>query len=318
MNRKIYICEKSSTWDLVKSDHKNPIVKLSETNPSVTASVLASHHAQLDNGAQIISRFRERGASFTYVKRDDKFFTSGGRTFGEGDVLITIGGDGTFLWASQFVGSGAVLIGINSDPIRSVGHFCAASAEEIDSVIDLLLGPEEVLQKRCINYSRLRVTVDGVQVADNVLNDVLYCARHPADMTRYQLSFAGGCEGQKSSGIWFATPAGSTAAIRSAGGMVVDPRKHSDGQFMVRELYIRPQTAEVEGLQRFPRRAGFFGTGSGNASVSVLNRTADAILCIDGSSHVIELDWGATIQIFADGVPLCALSPVNQSSVSET
>src|SRR5262249_36661594 len=42
--------------------------------------------------------------------------------------VITFGGDGTFMEASHRI-QGQWILGVNSDPARSVGHFCVASRE---------------------------------------------------------------------------------------------------------------------------------------------------------------------------------------------
>ena len=41
------------------------------------------------------------------------------------DVIVTTGGDGTFLMgASKILNKGKPVIGINTDPARSEGHLC--------------------------------------------------------------------------------------------------------------------------------------------------------------------------------------------------
>lgn len=77
------------------------------------------------------------------------------------------------------------------------------------------------------------------------LNDVLFASQHPAATTRYWIRRKGSHDGssyreeQKSSGIWIATPAGSTAAYRSAGGRRM-PFTACRFAFKVRELYKEP------------------------------------------------------------------------------
>jgi NAD+ kinase len=70
-----------------------------------------------------------------------------------------------------------------------------------------------------------------------VLNDVLFTHYCPAATTRYRLRVRRRAEVQRSSGVWVATAAGSTAAIRSAGGRV-DPIATRRLQLVVREPYI--------------------------------------------------------------------------------
>src|SRR3989344_3282813 len=50
------------------------------------------------------------------------------------DLVITVGGDGTFLDASHFI-KDVPIIGVNSDPKRSVGRYCIANAENFEELI---------------------------------------------------------------------------------------------------------------------------------------------------------------------------------------
>lgn len=89
------------------------------------------------------------------------------------DVIITSGGDGTFLMAASKVTTrDKPIIGINSDPTKSVGHLCLPSkySNNFDQVIDLLKKGKYQWQYK----QRLRVTLIG-EAADEEpkqLNDI--------------------------------------------------------------------------------------------------------------------------------------------------
>ena len=89
------------------------------------------------------------------------------------DLIITSGGDGTFLMAASKVNSrDKPVIGINSDPTKSVGHLCLPSkySNNFDQVIDLLKRGQFQWQYK----QRLRVTLIG-EAADEEpkqLNDI--------------------------------------------------------------------------------------------------------------------------------------------------
>jgi len=91
------------------------------------------------------------------------------------DVIITSGGDGTFLMAaSKVVTRDKPVIGINSDPTKSVGHLCLPSkySNHFDQVIELLISGKYQWQYK----QRLRVTLLG-EAADEEpreLNDIRY------------------------------------------------------------------------------------------------------------------------------------------------
>lgn len=89
------------------------------------------------------------------------------------DVIITSGGDGTFLMAaSKVIDRNKPVIGINSDPTKSVGHLCLPNkySGNFDQVIDLL----KVGRYQWNYKQRLRVTLVG-EAADEdpkQLNDI--------------------------------------------------------------------------------------------------------------------------------------------------
>lgn len=91
------------------------------------------------------------------------------------DVIITSGGDGTFLMAASKVTTrNKPVIGVNSDPTKSVGHLCLPSkySHNFDKVIELLKEGRYQWQYK----QRLRVTLIG-EVANEVpreLNDIRY------------------------------------------------------------------------------------------------------------------------------------------------
>ncbi len=113
-----------------------------------------------------------------------------------------------------------------------MGHFCATDARGFGAALDRwLLGTLGETP-----MTRLEVAVNGVAHPTPVLNEVLFAHVCPAAVSRYAMRIGEDTEDQKSSGVWIATGAGSTAAIRSAGGVLMhpaDPRV----QFLVREPY---------------------------------------------------------------------------------
>lgn len=146
------------------------------------------------------------------------------------DLIVTVGGDGTFLSASHHVLDVPVLGVVSSD--SSVGHFCGGHADNIQALL------EDVLRGRVrpIRLQRLQVTLGDQVVPELALNEVLFCHKNPASTSRYFVSLDGHEEEQKSSGVWIATAAGSTAAIGSAGGRVLPPGSRRI-QYLVREPY---------------------------------------------------------------------------------
>jgi NAD+ kinase len=165
------------------------------------------------------------------------------------DLVVTLGGDGTLLWASHIVGADVPMIAINTAPKDSVGHFCAATRSEIPSALEAALNGS----MRSGKLTRMKVTADGETVTSRVLNDVLFCHASPAATARYWLKANGTAETHKSSGVWAGPAAGSTAAQRSAGGRVLPPASKRL-QYIVREPYDMTQSPEPLTLLGFRRR----------------------------------------------------------------
>lgn len=211
-------------------------------------------------------------------------------------MLITVGGDGTFLLAARLAGP-AVVVGINSSPGTSVGRYCVGTGAEVGPVLGEILGGQR--EPRAL--MRLRVTIDDVPIPRDGINDALFANRCPVAATRYALIDDEGLDLQLSSGIWISTPTGSSGAIRSAGGEVVG---HDDDrlQWRVREPFI--------GGGRSPRRprglAGFTREG-----LTLLSRHDDNAIYLDGQPQGFPAPFGARVRIFPSPEPLLAHLPVS-------
>ncbi len=147
------------------------------------------------------------------------------------DLIVSVGGDGTFLEVARGV-TRQLVLGVNSDPSRSVGRFCCANKDNFPDIFT------KVFRKKAkvTILSRLQVRKSGLKKAYHILNDCLICHKNPAAMSRYYLTVGGITEEQRSSGVWIATAAGSTGAIHSAGGKILPPAR-SEFQYKPRELY---------------------------------------------------------------------------------
>lgn len=197
------------------------------------------------------------------------------------DLFITVGGDGTLLSISHWLEKTPVL-GINSRPGYSVGHFCKAHGGNfrpfLESILDNKVSPVELM--------RMDVIINGKVQNWPVLNDILYSCANPAATVTYKIKLDDKEELQKSSGIWIATPAGSTAAIFSAGGKQME-LNDIRLQFLVREL-----CRTWSGSRRYRLKHGFFRAG-----FSVTNLSPEAALYLDGSRIVIRLFCGDVFEV---------------------
>jgi NAD+ kinase len=230
-SRVLVIYKKSAYQIYVRERRHRRVAALLRARDPAVAGLLRAHHAHLATLDEATKVLRALGARATFRHR------SSHRETEAFDLVVTLGGDGTLLWASQSIGADLPVLAVNSAPQDSVGYFCAVQRGELaDGLADALAG-----RLRATRLTRMRVELDRKTCNDRVLNDALFSHSSPAATTRYSIRARGREEEHKSSGVWISTAAGSTAAIRSAGGRV-QPIGSTRLQFLVREPYAFGKT----------------------------------------------------------------------------
>ncbi|EYC29403.1 hypothetical protein Y032_0006g2960 [Ancylostoma ceylanicum] len=129
------------------------------------------------------------------------------------DLVVSAGGDGTYLTAAAAVADKTPVIGINTDPVGSEGHLCIGGKNP----------PHDLFQRivegkfQFANRSRIRVTVlNKKQEAKNdcilALNEVFVGEDEAAKVSTYSISIDDQpMVKQKSSGLIVTTGTGSTS-----------------------------------------------------------------------------------------------------------
>jgi NAD+ kinase len=203
-----------------------------------------------------------------------------------GRAIITVGGDGTVLDASHRITTSPIL-GVNSDPGHSVGFLCAADQVGFASLVERFLNTPE----SCVAVQRLCGAIDGTPLPYAVMNDLLVGHHNAAATSRYVIEANGHQEDQKSSGLWIATAAGSSAAMASAGGFItdLDDRRF---QLRVREPFV------VDGKQLQLASLWF-----GDAPVVVTSKMREGRVWLDGPYQSVRFPMGARLT-FARAEPL--------------
>ena len=206
-----------------------------------------AHQACVDHVTSILARV---GVNYVVVRRDE---LHRGLILDK-DLIIAVGGDGTVLNTSSFIDDSIPLLGVNSDPTkpeeegvrnvkderRSHGALCGATANTIEDIIPKILYGQISPGLRSRIQCLIRSTYTETRLPP-ALNDILIAHPMPAAVSRFRLTLCNGNVASSyvtnvhrdelfsfnvwSSGIWVSTATGSTAAIHSAGGQIMD--KHS-------------------------------------------------------------------------------------------
>jgi NAD+ kinase len=235
--------------------------------------MLAAHEDHVQTIQTARALFQELGTNATFRYRADA------DTAENYDLVITLGGDGTLLWASHLVGKQPMLA-INTAPRDSIGYFCGGTKDTLEKSIVAAL--EGKLPRT--ELTRMQLLLDGKVISQRILNDVLFCHECPAATTRYLIRHDGLEEDQRSSGIWVGPAAGSTAAQRSAGGRVL-PASSDKLQFVVREPYMPNGT-------RYKLVRGLLGP---DEELRILSKIHGGRLYVDGPHLRRQVDLGSEI-----------------------
>jgi NAD+ kinase len=287
IHKRVLVIYKKSAYRVYVHERRHPrVTALLQAGDRAASRLMRAHGSHEATLLAARAALRELGARAVFRHRSIR---SSAHAF---DLVVTIGGDGTLLRSSQLVGPDCPVVAINSAPDDSVGFFCAGGRDEVAEVLaDALAG-----KLREVRLNRMQVAVDGQVATTRVLNDVLFCHEAPAATTRYSIRFRGREEEHKSSGIWVATAAGSTAAIASAGGRPL-PLGSAQLQFVVREPYRHGRAV--------PRLLhGFVRAGE---RLMLRSQIRAGRLFIDGPRRFLTVEIGARLELSRSPEPLSLL-----------
>ncbi len=133
------------------------------------------------------------------------------------DVLVAIGGDGTFLYT---LGRSQVpLLPINAGTVGVLAEVAAHRPKEFEAALERLLAGFYHIEERM----KLAAEIDHVPLPD-ATNDVVVHAAQVGRMARFEISVDGEPAGRvRADGVIVASATGSTAYSLSSFGPIVDP-----------------------------------------------------------------------------------------------
>ena len=226
---KVLLFHKRSTYQLQAIEYRDKrFIQLLEEEHKAVNRVQRAHIEHLNTLECLAKALQKRK-----IQVETKTRSTLENKIKDVDLLISVGGDGTFLDASHYLEEVPIL-GVNSAPSSSFGHFCLANEKNIETVLDQIIN--DVISPAYL--IRLEANLNGEVLPQNALNEILVAHKSPAGTTRYILEIEGHIEEQLCSGIWIGTPAGSTGASKAAGGKVI-PVTAEKFQYLVREPFER-------------------------------------------------------------------------------
>ena len=276
--KKVLIIAKKSAYQAYFNEYQeHPFRRLARKGDQPLLGIRRSHNTHYQTLAQVKAALKKNNISFDSRFRGQSFNPS------SYNMVITVGGDGTFLEASQRLDR-QLILGVNSDENHSVGKLCASNGPNFQKYLNRLLRGNFKIKK----LNRMKILLNGKALPFFVLNDILISHVCPAAMSHYLLRVGQKTERQRGSGVWISTAAGSTAAMRSAGGRSMTETSASF-QYKPRELF--------DGHGQHYRLTG--GMITGKKSLSVVSQMQEGMLYLDGAHRFLPFKYGDEIQISA-------------------
>ena len=288
---KILLVTKKTNQEILEKKVK----ALNITDPSFLEALSRSHNEHFEGLKKLREILAAESIACTELKRGMSWPSSS-----DFDYIVTLGGDGTILSSSHEVTDKRTpILGIRSSD-ESIGYLCALHHKNLKDLPTKLknIDSESMMVERLSAEVTFQKNGSKV-VTPPVLNDFLFANENPSSTTRYAISLNDHEELHKSSGIWIATPSGSTAAISTIGA-VPQSIKDKDFQFKVRELYPKSSQFKLGGSLFNPDTDKF----------TITNFNDKAILAIDGQHGCINLSIGDKIS-FKRAKPLQLFCPTS-------
>ena len=272
---KVLVVYKKSVYQKYVLDENNEsITKRIKENHVSTKKLYETHRKNLSSINKVEKKLEKHGIKYRITARSSL------KSINNYDLVITIGGDGTFLRTAQHI-KDAVLIGVNSHPKVSVGALCSIPIDDFDKKFDAILAGKYKLKE----ITRIQMKINGDVFHREAVNDILFTNTSPAATSRYVIVYKGTKEEHKSSGIWISTASGSTAAIMAAGGKKM-PTTDKRLQFITREPYqgiFHPYKLINDYIQP-------------GKTMKIMNKMVKARLYVDGPTTFHTMNYGDEVE----------------------
>ena len=138
------------------------------------------------------------------------------------DFVVTLGGDGTVLFAAR--GCVSKKIPVFAVNFGEFGFIASVQKDEWKTELDRFLDGKSIVEERSMLQAALLTGDEKRQFSSSGLNDVVICAKSAASTISLEVTYNEIPLGRfKSDGVIVSTATGSTAYSASAGGPIIDP-----------------------------------------------------------------------------------------------
>ena len=216
------------------------------------------------------------------------------KLFQNKDLIIAVGGDGTFLRTSHFIFDKTPVLGVNSDPKYKEGFFMVADKKNFEQKFKELLRGNYKIKK----FQRLEAYINNKRVKELALNEFYIASEKEYHTARYFLNVRGKKERQKSSGVLIATPAGSNAWIKSAGGKILSLNSYKF-EYLVREPYCGKISAKCTLVNNVLNK---------NEKIEIIFEVENGILIADSLSKEHKFKAGQKVTVKISKNPIYFIS----------
>lgn len=280
---------KKSTYELyLDSPDKDTRRFILEESDSVE-ELKKSQGAQKQSLEKIVADLEAMGITYQLIYRADL------KPVADTDVVISLGGDGTFLEVSHYIND-IPIFGVNSDPKKSTGFYCCTNASGFREVFQRWVKKDYPTSK----LHRLTLAVNSRELSEPVLNDILIAHSNPAATSVYELTAdrmevldRKGRKLHRDSGLIIYTPSGSTAWAYEMGGPTIS------------------LTEEAFGYHCRDNRGSTFGLAYKRVDVHSLTRQGQ--IYVDGPHLKYPFSLGDKLRISL-GKPLIVVGDLQQKN----
>lgn len=271
----MYVAYKRTVYEkYVEKEKTSELKRLIRKKHFSIRSILEAHQTHTAAVRKVIQVLENLGIAHGISERHEI------KSLNRYDLILTVGGDGTFLRSAHWV-KNQLIMGINSSPSLSVGALCSITIDDFEKKLTQILAGQ--FKARAV--TRIQIRVNGKILPVEAINDVLFTNNSPAGTSRYYIHYKGKNEEHKSSGIWIASASGSTAVISALGGVKMQPTEKRF-QFVVREPY--------QGIYHpYHIKRGLVPQGQ---KLKITSKMIRSRLYVDGPTTFFNLHYGDEVE----------------------